>query len=245
MLQSCATDEPLFPPTLLYNEGWLLRLIIDWFSRHDVPDHPLNFPSDGRWYSEALLYSAFLQRYRGDRLAESPTHADGAIGHFVVGEQGKVDLALLPDAQHFMVLEAKMFSKLSSSVINASYFDQASRNVSCIAEVLRLAGRHPGELHHLSFYVLAPESQIAGGVFFRQMDSVTIRQKVERRVSEYEGEKDAWFEDWFQPTMQHIEIDTISWEKLIHAIEQHDPSSGSAMSSFYEKCLQFNQRPQI
>jgi hypothetical protein len=191
------------------------------------------------------LYSAFLQRYRGDKLAESLTRADGAIGHFVVGEQGRTDLALLPNAKHFVVLEAKMFSKLSSGVTNASYFDQASRNVACIAEVLRLAGRHPVELHRLGFYVLAPESQIANGVFARRMDRAAIQQKVERRVNEYAGEKDAWFEDWFQPTIQHIEISTISWEELIHTIEQYDPPSGNGMSNFYEKCLQFNQRPQI
>lgn len=39
MLISCTTESPLFPPTDLYNETWLLRLVLDWFSRHEVPNH--------------------------------------------------------------------------------------------------------------------------------------------------------------------------------------------------------------
>ena len=33
-----------------------------------------------KWYSEALLPSAFLARVREDKLAEFWTHADGVIG---------------------------------------------------------------------------------------------------------------------------------------------------------------------
>jgi hypothetical protein len=71
MLRAASGGRPLFPPTLLYNEGWLLRLVLDWFSRHDVQGHPLSFGAGARWFSEALLPSAFLARHRGDRLAES------------------------------------------------------------------------------------------------------------------------------------------------------------------------------
>jgi hypothetical protein len=37
------------------------------------------------------------------------------------------------------------------------FFDQAARNVACIAEVLRRANRLPQEAPCLGFYVLAPE----------------------------------------------------------------------------------------
>ena len=36
------------------------------------------------------------------------------IGHFEIGNLGAGDLAILPDASHLAVIEAKMFSKLSS-----------------------------------------------------------------------------------------------------------------------------------
>jgi hypothetical protein len=130
-----------FPPTLLYNEGWFLRLVLDWFSRHDVQGHPLSFGAGARWFSEALLPSAFLARHRGDRLAESWTHADGVVGHFLIGEGGKALLRLAPEAGQLLVLEAKLFRGLSPGVTKARYYDQAARTVACMAEVLRRAER--------------------------------------------------------------------------------------------------------
>jgi hypothetical protein len=112
MLRAASGGRPPFPPTLLYNEGWLLRLILDWFAGRDVGGHPLSFATGARWFSEALLPSAFLARYRGDELAESWTHADGVVGHFVIGEGGKADLRLAPEAGQLLVLEAKLFSGL-------------------------------------------------------------------------------------------------------------------------------------
>ena len=137
MLLSAVSSQPLFPPTLLYNEGWLLRLVLDWFSRHSVQDHPLTFAAGSRWFSEALLPSPFPARYRGDKLAENWTHADGVVGHFQIGKKGRTDLKLLPGATQFIVLEAKIFSSLSPGVTHASYYDQAARTVACMAEVLR------------------------------------------------------------------------------------------------------------
>jgi hypothetical protein len=241
MLESCAGDAPPFPPTLLYNEGWLLRLVMDWFSANDVPDHRLSFAPGARWYSEALLPSAFLARYGGDPLAGSWAHADGAIGHFAVGKERKTDLSLLPDAQHFVALEAKLFSRLSSGVTNARYFDQAARNVACVAEVLRRAHRHPSSLSHLGFHVVAPQSQIDAGVFAKEMDRGSIGRKVKRRVAAYAGAKDQWYEEWFQPTLGWIHIDLLSWEALIQVIGGHDPASGVSFGEFYSHCLRCNE----
>lgn len=209
MLEACHGTNPLFPPTDLYNEGWLLRLLLDWFSGQDISEYPLSFPGNGKWFSEALLPTAFLPRFRKDPLGESWTHADGVIGHFNIGNTGKGDLSLSKDATHFVVLEAKMFSKLSSGVTHAKYFDQAARNVSCIAETLYRANVWPSKLSRLSFHVFAPQSEIDRGVFDKQMSEESIRAKVERRVAEYEGEKDHWFKEWFQPTVQHVDIGCI------------------------------------
>lgn len=143
LLKSCETDFPLMPPTQLYNEGWMLRLTVDRFASIDLKNepHPLAVPSECRWYSDALLPSAFIAKSRGDSRAESWTHADGVIGHFDIGNGAKGNMTLLTDAKHFVVLEAKMFSKLSAGVKNATYFNQAARNVACMAEVLKHAGR--------------------------------------------------------------------------------------------------------
>lgn len=171
-------------------------------------------------------------------MAEAWTHADGAIGHFTIGDIGKADLSLLPDVNHFVVLEAKMFSKLSSGVTNAGYFDQAARNVGCIAETIKRAERDPSEIS-LGFYLLAPQSQIEQGVF-KEMSCTSIKQKVERRVSEYGGEKEEWYCSWFLPTFQNIDIRPISWEELITDIGEQDLDSANDIGEFYKYCVEFN-----
>jgi len=240
MLDRCTSDVAPFPPTDLYNETWLLRLILDWFSTHSVPGHPLDFPKDGRWFSEARLPSAFLARCRGDRLAEAWTHADGVIGHFEIGSGGKADLSLSSGASHFVVVEAKMFSRLSSGTTHARYYDQAVRSVACIAEVLRRAHSDPEAVSPLAFYLLAPRQQIDSGIFANEMDEDSIRQKVTQRVSEYEGEKDEWFATCFSAVSGQIAIDLLSWEEIIEAIEAQDARSAEALMGFYKHCLRFN-----
>jgi hypothetical protein len=224
----------------LYNEGWLLRLVVDWFSTSGVADHPLSFPEDGHWFSEARLPSAFLPRFRGDPLAESHTNADGAIGHFVIGSKGKTDLELTPDASHFVVLEAKMYSELSKGVKNAKFYDQAARNVACMAEVLSRADRKPESFSQLGFYVLAPKDQIISRTFSRNLDKKSIKDKVERRIKTYDRELDEWFKDWFTPTLEVIDIHSISWEAILDIISEKDSKTGDSLKEYYSQCLAFN-----
>ena len=106
----------VFPATILYNEGWLLRLVLDWFSRQGGDTHPLDFVSGANWFSEALLPSQFFLRQQGDPLAERSTHADGLIGHFAIGEAYVADTKLTDGATQMLVIEAKMMSTLSPGV---------------------------------------------------------------------------------------------------------------------------------
>ena len=194
-LRTWDPQQPTFPPTLLYNEGWLLRLVLDWTARNRTPGSPLSLAAGAAWFSEALLPSRFLPRYQGDPLAESHTHADGVIGHIAVGQAGLTDLQLAPEATQLVVLEAKLGSKLSAGTKNAPGYDQAARTVACMAEVLRRAARPAARFSALGFYVLAPRAQIEAGVFRAQMQPGSIRHKVQRRVQGYGGLHDAWFDE--------------------------------------------------
>jgi hypothetical protein len=246
LLESCSTAKACFPPTILYNEGWMLRLTLDFFSTLRIPNHILSIPEGSRWYSEVLLSSAFLPRSRSDSLGESWTHADGVIGHFKIGKGAKANLSLSPNATHFVVLEAKMFSKLSSGVKHASYFDQAARNVACMTEVLSMPPkRSPSEFTSLGFYVLAPKSQIDRGIFKKDLNRDSIREKVERRVKKYKGEKDEWFLKYFIPTLDCMKIEARSWEELIDTIRIYDPNTIHELEEFYKLCLQYNQKEEI
>jgi len=231
-----------FPPTILYNEGWLLRIILEWFSTSIISDHPLSFPKNGHWFSEARIPSPFLPRFKGDPLAESHTNTDGVIGHFTIGSTGKTDLRLNPDASHFVVLEAKLFSGLSQGVTHAKYFDQAARSVACIAEVLKRTSCNPNSFSHLGFYVLSPEQQIISRTFTRHLDKLSIINKVQRRVSSYKGEQDKWFKDWFLPTLERIDIRSISWESVLDIINERDSKISELLIDFYSNCLKFNSK---
>ena len=240
MLDTASGDGTPFPPTVLYNENWMLRLVLDCLAASPSDSSPVPVAIGARWYSEARLPSAFLARYRGDPLAESHTHADGVLGHFSIGGTGKSDLVLGDGASQLSVIEGKMFSRLSPGVTNAPGFDQAARNVACTAEVLRRAGRHPSELSHLTFHVVAPQVQVEGGAFWDLVTKESIRRKVQQRVGAYEGALDDWFEEWFLPTLHHISVGLVSWEQLMDHLSDVNPDWGRELSAFYEATLGFN-----
>ena len=241
MLERCEAGSPAFPPTALFGEQWLLRLVVDWFDGHGGDRYPLSPAEGARWFSEAWLPSAFLPRYRGDRLAESRTHADAVIGHFRIGDPGSSGLALAPEARQLALLEAKLFNRLSSGIKNAPDFDQAARSVACLAEVLRRADRDPSKLDDLSFLILAPRARIDDGVFARDTAIESIRRKVRDRTEAYEGERDAWFADWFEPILDRVDVRSLAWEDVIETVAFHDPEHGQLIDSFYGKCLHFNR----
>ncbi len=242
LLSKAESHDRVFPATDLYNEGWMLRLVIDWFSRNSQVECDIRFLKGSRWYSEALLPSAFFARQRGDKLAESWTHADGVIGHFEIGKNADGDLTLSPDATQLVVTEAKMFSKLSAGVTNAKYYNQAARNVACMAEIASRAGIAPASFEDIAFYVIAPKVRIDEGVFSTEMTKEDIRVTVQRRVFEYDDQaRREWFEEWFMPTLEAIGLRCITWEELLAVVLENDEVEGKELGDFYEKCLEFNK----
>ena len=63
--------------TELYNEGWMLRLLLDWVEAHPESDHELSLQSGARWYSGGAPAIA-IQGYRG--LGEGWTSAEASSG---------------------------------------------------------------------------------------------------------------------------------------------------------------------
>ena len=72
------------------------------------------------------------------------------------------------------------------------------------------------------------------------MDRDSIRRMVWRRVSEYGGARDEWYENWFRPTLRQVEIDTVSWEQLIATMRENDSPTADSIEQFYEECDRFN-----
>lgn len=238
ILSRCGSPSAVLPPTQLYNEGWMLRLLLDWLQRNPDFKHVISPREGARWYSEALLASPFLPRWRGDPRAESFTHADGVVGHFDVDSERRGDARLLPDASQFVVIEAKLGSGLSPGTKNAPTFDQAARNVACIAHLATAVEKNGKPVETLGFFVTAPRSQIQQGVFASLVTRESIGQKVQERVAAYDGELDAWFVDVFKPMLSRIQIEALAWEDILESLPS--TSETASMASFYERCLQHN-----
>jgi len=149
LLTSGGRSDGVLPPTALFNEGWMLRLVLDWASRHRSAIPELMFDNDSRWYSEALLWSRFRPRRRGDTAGEGFTHADGVIGHFRLRPGGRGDIELLPGVRQLIVVEAKMASGLSAGTTRVPDFNQATRNVACLAHLVSESRCDPSELTSL------------------------------------------------------------------------------------------------
>lgn len=237
LLLRCGTDKSVLPPTALYNEGWLLRLVLDWFERTSSRNHPFALHPAARWYSEALLASRFLPARRADPLAESFTHADGVVGHFDISPGDRGEATVRNDARQFVVVEAKLGSGLSKGVKNSPGYGQAARNVACIARLVEVAGLQPSALS-LGFYVVAPEQQIRFGVFENLVTKERIASQVEARVAQYGGAHDSWFEVTFLPTLSAMSVELVSWESILRYIEERD--ADKEIRKFYNLCLKFN-----
>jgi len=244
ILRSLRGEESCVPGTLLYNEGWLLRLVLAAGSK-GMDCLPFRFEPGARWFSEALLYSRFLPRFRSDPLAESLTHADGVIGHFRFGPATKAGLELESPYSQFVVCEAKIFSSLSAGTKRAPEFDQAARNVGCMAETLCRARQPLSEYKSLGFFVLAPASQIEAGVFSSCMDKGAIRRRLLQRVQMYDDqpnrpELQRWLDEWALPVVHRIEVHCCSWESVIERTSVMKPEYGASLEAFYELCLKYN-----
>jgi len=247
MLEAADTNAPVFPPTILYNEGWLLRLVLS--SHADgINCLPFSFLPDSKWFSEAQLYSPFLPQKRGDPLGETWTHVDGVVGHFRLSSITKTGLELVADAKQFVVIEAKMFSPLSKGTKNAPSYDQAARTVACMAATLERAGRSADDLESTGFYVVAPTKQIDQEVFTEQMSRPGIAEKVQSRIEAYRedskhfAELRIWFQDVFGPLLNRIDLRCVSWETAIDAIAAARPTQGGVFRDFYIRCLKYNPK---
>jgi hypothetical protein len=125
ILSRCGTHEGSLPPTALYNEGWMLRLLLDHLVRHRHVQHPLSPHRDARWASEVFC---LLGSCQGGGATLTPNRSRMPTALWAHG-----DLHLRDGATQLVVIEATMGSGLSIGTKNARTFDQAARNVACMA----------------------------------------------------------------------------------------------------------------
>jgi hypothetical protein len=126
-------------PTVIYNEGWMVRLLIyqsNWEGLTLTPN--IRFGTkEGEiknWTSEALIDSPFMGKELKDKKQnETHTHADVMLGDFSVCYSKNGAITVKPDAKILGIVEAKMGSGLSRGITNADNYNQASRSIACLS----------------------------------------------------------------------------------------------------------------
>lgn len=254
-IEKVKKHENNIPPTMLFNEGWLLRLVLNWFSNHRNINYKIKFNNSTKWYSEALLSTKFKPTYRGDKLAESWTHADGVLGDIIIGNNGFGDLDILDNCKQFIVIEAKIFSKYSKGTIHSSTFNQAARTVACMCSIIsehlqssQIIKNIDNNIDNidLAVYTFLPEKQITNEPTFNQYIK-SIDTTVKERINQYSGRTDyqdkiSWYNQYFTRIFPKIKIELISWEELINLIINIDTNYGKKLENFYNNCLIYNER---
>ena len=159
----------------VFNETWMLRLALALI--HDYDKESFQLPDDKktaleriqksvkkRWLSEGGLEPAFVK--------EGTTWTDAILGNIRLkgesSENNKSDTAsskrkieLADDYSGVVIVEAKMGSPLDKSVTNSTDYDQAARNIACLAKLLNEGTKNAKALAAESaFIVFAPETKI-------------------------------------------------------------------------------------
>ena len=232
-------------PTEFYNEGWLTRILIFAVTDCGLKEHDLFIKPDNKYFSEPWLYSPFLQRFKKDPLNESFTRADSAIGNFQIGDnENKGALKLI--GRELKIIEAKIFSEFAPKVTKASFYNQASRYIACIAKTIDMAGKID-QLNDLniSFYLIVPKNQYyAKHSYKNAMDKININKTVQRRVEQYKNESDykerkEWFDKNFKQVLDKIIIKPIFYEDVISDLQ--DYRFVKEIDNYYKMCLNYNK----
>ncbi len=242
MIRELSGENPHLPYSYLFNEGWMLRLILKAAEHESIGHQIPKIESSRHWTSEARLYTPFDES-RGDAY-EGFTSADAIVGEFTWDTGTKAGVRLENSATRFEIFEAKMFSKLSKGVKAADWYDQAVRNVACMAQTLARSGIKPcnAALTRVGFWVIAPQSQLDRGLFSTEMAAASMRGKIQRRIGQFTGqgleELVLWRDEYFEPLLQRLDNENsmgcLSWETLIRQVQTIDRRD--ALDAFYKKC---------
>lgn len=245
-------NKRILSPKLIYNEKYLLSLMMYWFSNQSQfiinSDSDRNickafqYVDDARYYTNATLETPFKMRVKGEKdpLAEASSTVSGVVGHFeVLYGKKKERLVLLPNASQFIVLEATMIKPLKKESKNFKRYHQIVRDIGCMIQ--SLSHLEYKFLDHLGLYVIAPEKTLKLDSFKTYTYKQNIEELMEERVAPYgDDEVKLAFLELFKKLFQRIYMDCISFEDIILFIKKNDDEFGDKLVDFYNQCLNYH-----
>ncbi len=234
ILSRCSRPETNICPTILYNEGWMARLLVEVSIQAQLKLSDVDFGCIQHWYSEGLLSSPFLARSRKDSLAEGYTHADIALGDFHVDSANRGDISIDGAGGTFGVIEAKMGSPLSSGTKNAPGYDQASRNLACIAFNTLSTD------HRIFLAVAAPQQKIEEHGIQEQVTVSRMTSKIASRFDMYDSDSRVHaLKDRVLQRAHACTCFTLSYESWLDALSKHE--AYPHLDEFKNQCYRFNR----
>jgi len=160
------------------------------------------------------------------------------VGHCGIKATTKRRLVLNADATQFVVIEAKMASRLSHKVKHHAGYGQAARILACMAETIR--NHRPSSELDSGLYIFCPEKMIATNrqIVSREAMHAAIRQRI--MACESAEEASGWMQGWCEPLLNEVRLGCESWKSLIGRVVDRDPEVGRALRAFYARCEQYN-----
>jgi hypothetical protein len=219
-------------PTLIYNEGWMTRLLVRQSLKEKIKLKSLNFGDISNWTSEALISSPFI---KAKTYREGYTHADIALGDFNVNYENRGEIIISDNAKIFGIIEAKMGSDLSKKTANTINYNQASRNLACIA-----SKTYNKKDCSIFFSVVAPEVKLKEYKIDIQIDLKTMIQEIKYRFNPYENDfKSSQNMDSLIYKAETCDVWAMSYEEWIDCLANSEEKE--YLIDFYEKAKKWNR----
>jgi len=243
-------------PTLIYNEGWMLRLVLNWLSenRENVGMNTnLKFLANSKWYSEAAIPTFFNHTNVGEGY-ETYTHADGVFGN-IKEYNGKDYLELEDPCNQFVVIEAKIFSKYSKGNTNGVGYNQVARTIACMYQMAKTKGI---DYKNFAFYTFLPDYKDQKikdydkfmNENFKKFNKPngnddSIVSVVKKRIEKFSSSIRQNFDiQSFENFVNNIKIGLFFWEGIMEIIKREDKNGKTytEMQLFYDKCKEYNKK---
>jgi hypothetical protein len=221
-------------PTIIYNEGWIIRLLVEESIRAKIKVKNIDFSKMKNWTSEAKISSPFEgAELKSINKNETKTQTDIILGDFPnpkFGETGGSEVKAEKNAEILGIIEAKMGSSLSQGIKKAEKYNQASRSISCLAHATKESPKC-----EIFFAVVAPHIQIEKSKFKEQINNV--EEEIKGRFISTKGI--VGYTDDMREKVKNCKKLIISYEEWISKIEDNDVKK--AVVGFYEKCIKYNK----